>query len=181
MLRTLIPHSDQPTPAGLEVAVDCSRAGSGRLALTWRASGIDQVRWPEPAAPARRDGLWEHTCFEAFVRPGEGPGYLEFNLSPSGAWAAYRFDDYRAGMAPAPVDAPRAVAARPEGVFELSAMLDLSGLPGVADRPWSVGVSAVIEALDGAKSYWALSHPPGKADFHHADCFGLTFPARHLA
>ena len=24
--------------------------------------------------------------------------YREFNFSPSGAWAAYEFDDYRAGM-----------------------------------------------------------------------------------
>jgi hypothetical protein len=25
-------------------------------------------------------------------------GYVEYNLSPSGAWAAYRFDGYREGM-----------------------------------------------------------------------------------
>jgi hypothetical protein len=34
-------------------------------------------------------------------------------------------------------------------------------------------VSAVVETLDGALSYWALRHPPGKPDFHHADSFAL--------
>jgi hypothetical protein len=38
-------------------------------------------------------------------------------------------------------------------------------------------VSAVIEENSGAKSYWALKHPPGKPDFHHADGFDLTLSA----
>jgi hypothetical protein len=27
----------------------------------------------------------------------------------------------------------------------------------------------------GDISYWALVHPPGKADFHHADSFAVEF------
>jgi len=34
-------------------------------------------------------------------------------------------------------------------------------------------LSAVIEDDDGAFSYWALRHPPGKPDFHHPDAFAL--------
>jgi hypothetical protein len=33
----------------------------------------------------------------------------------------------------------------------------------------------VIEDTSGHKSYWALAHPPGKADFHHSDSFALEF------
>ena len=41
-----------------------------------------------------------------------------------------------------------------------------------ASGSWmGLGLSAVIEEANGRKSYWALAHPPGKADFHHADCF----------
>ena len=40
-----------------------------------------------------------------------------------------------------------------------------------------LGVSAVIEETNGRKSYWALAHPPGKADFHHDDGFVLQLPA----
>ena len=37
-----------------------------------------------------------------------------------------------------------------------------------------IGLSAIIEETDGAKSYWALAHPPGKPDFHHPTCFAAT-------
>ena len=32
-----------------------------------------------------------------------------------------------------------------------------------------LALSAVIEAIDGAKTYWALAHPSDKPDFHHPD------------
>jgi hypothetical protein len=34
----------------------------------------------------------------------------------------------------------------------------------------------VIEETSGGKSYWALAHPPGKPDFHHADGFVYELP-----
>ena len=43
------------------------------------------------------------------------------------------------------------------------------GLGGVGDG--AVGLSAVLEEKDGAKSYRALAHQGEKPDFHHADCF----------
>ena len=61
--------------------------------------------------------------------------------------------------------------------FEMRVVLDTDGLPGLSgDGAWRVGVSAVIEETNGRKSYWALTHPPGKADFHHVDGFALVLP-----
>jgi hypothetical protein len=41
-----------------------------------------------------------------------------------------------------------------------------------AEQVWHLGLSAIIEEKEGAKSYWALAHPTGeKPDFHQADCF----------
>ena len=35
--------------------------------------------------------------------------------------------------------------------------------------------TAILEEVDGTKSYWALAHPVGeKPDFHAADCFAAT-------
>jgi hypothetical protein len=34
-----------------------------------------------------------------------------------------------------------------------------------------LALSAVIEEAGGAKSYWALAHPPGRPDFHSAAGF----------
>jgi hypothetical protein len=40
-----------------------------------------------------------------------------------------------------------------------------------AGEPWELGLSAVLEEKDGAKSYWALAHRGDKPDFHDAGCF----------
>ena len=39
-----------------------------------------------------------------------------------------------------------------------------------------LALSAVIEAEDGQKSYWALAHPSDKPDFHHPQSFVLELP-----
>jgi len=36
-----------------------------------------------------------------------------------------------------------------------------------------LALSAVVEVDDGSLSYWALRHPPGGPDFHHAEGFVL--------
>ncbi len=40
-------------------------------------------------------------------------------------------------------------------------------------RSIRLGLSAVVEAVDGELSYWALRHPPGEPDHHHVDAFAL--------
>ena len=100
--------------------------------------------------------------------------YYEFNFSPSTEWAAYRFDRYREGMALLQLDVSPHIEFQtgPELVVEVD--LDLGQLPNSA---LALGLSAVIEELDGTKSYWALRHPPGeKPDFHHPDCFAIELP-----
>ena len=160
----LVPHPDTPSAAVSDVRVTVSRGRN--LQLDFRVVGdTAAIRWPGAAAPDRTDGLWRHTCFEAFV--SEGAGYREFNLSPSGAWAAYAFDGYRDAMR----DAPATVAIVP-GDAGLSATI-AADLPATA----SLGLSAVIELVDGSKSYWALAHPPGAPDFHAPACFAAELPA----
>lgn len=155
------------------------RRPGGMLRLDYVASGrIADVIVPAPVSPHRADKLWEHTCFEVFVRrPGEA-GYVEFNFSPAGTWAAYRFTSQRRGMSNLEEfrDMPMTLDVGMSSV-SLAVQLNLGGLPDFAeDGPWSVGVSTIIEESDGRKSYWALAHPQGKADFHHPDSFALELP-----
>ena len=157
----------------IEIVAEASRLpGVLRLWFTVRGD-IEAMTLPETAAPERRDGLWQRTCFEAFVG-GENGGYHEFNLSPSGEWAAYRFDNYREGMAEAELELPAITLAEIAGHVSIGADLVASGLSA---GPWRLGLSAVIEDKAGGKSYWALKHPATKPDFHHPDCFALTLPA----
>jgi hypothetical protein len=171
----LTPHPDTPCSALTGIDVEITRLPEGGLELHYFATGtIRDVRWPAEAAPERRDRLWEHSCFEVFVSAAGRLGYYEFNLSPSTAWAAYRFNDYRAGMQFANVVAPEIGSRITAKTYVLTATVPLANLHGLPEQTdWSIGLSAVIEQIDGSKTYWALAHPPGKPDFHHRDCFAL--------
>jgi len=176
MRATLKPHPDTPAPAGARIEAEALRPTPGSLQLRYRLiMNGPAVRMPPPAAFERADDLWRHTCFEAFIR-GDGQAYCEINLSPSGQWATYWFDDYRQGMRAAACEPSALDAAAPDGSFDLTAEIDLRRLPAPFDGPLSLGLSAVIEDESGGKTYWALAHAPGKPDFHHPDAFALDLP-----
>ena len=180
MRHSLTLHPDSRCVAASAIDVEAARPRPGTLALRYVVSGgIANIRLPPVAEPAHTEGLWRHTCFEAFLRARAGPAYYEFNLSPSTQWAAYQFGGYRSGMAPIGGQAAPGIATQSgEGRFELRATLELDSFPDLPRDPvWCLGLSAVIEEVGGGISYWALAHPPGKADFHHSDCFTYELPA----
>lgn len=176
----LLPHPDSAAGPVRQLEATAGYGPDGALRLTWRLAGdLSRLRVPPVAAPGQADELWRHTCFEAFVADPHSSGYLELNFSPSGQWAAYGFRSYRTGMAPLPLKKPPAARWR-QAADELTLavdfrMDDLPGPPGprppVAVR---VALAAVIEDQQGTLSYWALRHPAGKPDFHHAEAFVLT-------
>ncbi len=137
---------------------------------------IDELRLPV-AGPSRRvDRLWQHTCFEVFIGEPAGSRYYEFNFSPSHQWAVYGFSAYRAGVSIADhVRAPDIAARRTNERFELEAMICVNELPFAGTNPpLRLALSAVLEHADATVSYWALAHPPGQPDFHHASGFMLS-------
>lgn len=176
----LLRHPATPAPVISSIEGHAAREPGGVLALAYRVRG-DMVRLlvPPPRHPEQADGLWEHTCFEAFVAVAGETAYHEFNLSPSGQWAAYAFSDYRqrAEALLAPLTPPRISSRLSSGRLELEASIAPDCLPAAADRlPLRVGLAAVVEAadtVDGCHSYWALHHPAALPDFHHRDGFVL--------
>lgn len=163
-------HPDTPSNAVNRIEVEVESTNSGKLALHYLVTGeIGEILLPRPADPIRADDLWQHSCFEAFLRDTSGTGYHEFNFAPSRQWAAYRFTGYREGRSLAAVTGPIIDVRADVGCYELQATLDWAG-------PARIGLSAVIEERSGRKSYWALAHPPGDPDFHHSDCFALQLP-----
>lgn len=170
MRQTLKLHPDSRCSAVTQIEVEVTRPQAGALLLFYRVTGdIDALRIPPTMAATRANELWRRTCFEAFVRPAPGEAYYEFNFSPSTRWAAYRFDSYRSGMRVGDElgELRIEVQSGPTGLT-LRAALELDVQP---PGPWRLGLSAVIEETSGGLSYWALAHPPGKPDFHRADCF----------
>jgi hypothetical protein len=141
---------------------------------------LSNIRIPFSVSTCRAERLWEHTCFEAFVRAKGQTGYYEFNFSPSGEWAAFAFRGYRQRAPFEPNTSPPEITVRQtDERLELSAKVCIDHLRLKELRvPLSLGLAAVIEDVSGRLSYWALKHPPGKPDFHHPDSFALEI---HLA
>jgi hypothetical protein len=173
MRQALRLHPDSRSAAVMRIEAEVARPRAGTVLLSYIVTGkIGDLRLPPAGAAARADELWRHTCFEAFLRPLPGAGYYEFNFAPSTQWAAYRFDGYRAGMRlAAEIAAPRIEVQAEAERYTLRASVELAAAGGAG----RLGLAAVIEDVSGDKSYWALAHPLGKPDFHHADCFVLEF------
>ena len=168
-------HPTSPAIAVQHIECGVSVMPDGGLRLRYFVDGdIDCVRIPERMPSHREDGLWHHTCFEAFVR-GAGDAYCEFNFSPSSAWATYGFSRYREGMSPIELErepslhvsvAPDRLAL--EAVIAAEALLSLPG-----NDILQLSLCAVIEEIDERISYWALTHPAERPDFHHPSGFVL--------
>lgn len=169
-------HPATPSHSPLQLDVHLSaaaRKGCDGLLLTYVLLGdMTRVRIPALARPEPADGLWQHTCFEAFIGIAGETKYREFNFSPSGQWAAYHFSDQRQrdpraedAMSPWQPDIEREQTAER---LALSAWLPVQSLPVLpGTQAWELGLTAVIESTDGLLSYWALQHPADRPDFHH--------------
>jgi len=176
-----VAHPDSPADAVRRIAACAQAVASQSLRLRYVLEAkLQHIRIPSVIPDAgRADKLWTHTCFEAFVGLPESSGYLELNFSPSGQWAAYRFDSYRQGMAPALHTAPRLALRRSGERLDLQAEVRLGGSfpPGslpAGSRRLRIALSTVVEDQEGRLSYWALRHPPGRPDFHHPESFSLA-------
>jgi len=169
----------------------CSSAGLQLLyRLVWSPADctvvVPQRQAGDSSRPQRCDGLWQHTCFEAFVGVIGSDAYWEFNLAPSADWNVYRFGGYRSAQTPevaydqlpltvtGPRAAPPVADCRleaPGALLELELCCPLlapwlSGWQGGASPALELGLTAVLEGRDRELSYWALQHPGAEPDFH---------------
>ena len=134
----------------------------------------------------QQDDLWKATCFEIFLsRPGDA-SYLEFNFSPTGDFAVYKFDDYRLGMqALRPVSSPRFKIERGSDFYRITGSIgeahdDPRLALLLAEPALEASITAVLKPLSGQgdTTFWALSHAGDKADFHLRSSF--TFSLREF-
>ncbi|MEO5972801.1 MAG: DOMON-like domain-containing protein [Sphingomicrobium sp.] len=174
----LVPHPTTPPAASaLKLWANVDHVASlGAVATTniWFGVGapVDRFVIPRLSEPWRADELWRTTCFEAFLRPAGADSYREWNFAPTGNWAAYDFAACRDGMTRAEIGSPPYI--RMEDNFTWWTVG--ATIAADASQHWQLGLSAVLEEKDGAKSFWALAHPPGAPDFHHPDCFAAQLP-----
>lgn len=173
LATSLTAHPDGRSRPAVRIRAEIARA-AGALSLVFVLAGdLAEVRVPEPtpAAPVFTDDLWRRTCFELFVAHGTGDAYLELNLAPSRAWAAYAFAGYRSRIETKDAwPVPTIDVARDTRELTLRASVTLGGpWAAYAVGPIHVGATAVVEDARGALSYWAARHAPVRPDFHRPD------------
>lgn len=170
----LIPYPAESLPK-IDITGEIIRSGD-KLLLRYRITGnVEQILLPAKAiSPSRREDLWKATCFELFVAIPNRPEYWEFNMSPSRDWNVYKMDAYRR------------VGFREEIAFEqlpfvyryipgklsLDITVDLSPIL-VPKQKVQIGITTILQTIDGKETLWALSHPGAQADFHLKESFSI--------
>ncbi len=76
----------------------------------------------------------------------------------------------RARRSSRPLPPCRLAVHRSPETLRLTLEVDLARIVP-ADRPLEVAIAAVIQAPDGRLTYWALTHPGPRPDFHRRDGF----------
>lgn len=179
----LTPYSTLLCPHELDLCVHFALSRGHRLQLVYQLTGdlSNTLIPPVNSTPQRQDGLWQHLCFEAFIKPEAGLAYWEFNFSPSGDWAVYRFNGYRTGMTVPTIMIPPAlrISSTPSTTqtdeyasLSLTVEIDLPQCdPTLATPRLQLALASVIETRKGEISCWADHHPTDRPDFHHPDSF----------
>jgi hypothetical protein len=144
-----------------------------KLSIRYELSGpLNKLIIPPLSdTPARMNRLWEGTCFELFFKLKKSNAYWEFNLSPSGDWNTYRFNDYRQGMQEENNFniLPFNVQTYPDRLrllleFEMDKIIP-------QDKAIDAAICAVTKETCGRTTYWALAHHGKQPDFHNRDGF----------
>ncbi len=174
----LYPFQESPWTDLLKFSASAVRVNSNEIECEFIIAGSTELI--ELSAPAqnpskqrlRKDDLWKHTCFEAFLsedRKDSSP-YFEMNCAPSGDWNVYALDSYRQGLRPAALSATLLVFQATTGQLHLKIGMTGEDL----SRIKHLSLAAVIEFSDSSKSYFAAKHAGTVADFHLKESFTIS-------
>lgn len=174
----LRPFNSEPLMEGFSLS-GCIDLTAESLGIEYKLQGpLKCIKRPSILPnPGRRNELWRHTCFELFFGLQGEAAYWEVNLSPSGCWNIYHFDDYRTGMREdSAIGPPLCHINSDTDSLSLRCSLECSSIID-NPSPFEIGLSAVIEAIDGSTSYWAIEHQGTKPDFHDRRGFQIQMTA----
>jgi hypothetical protein len=174
MIYLLSCYPDTPCPEVESLSATITLSSERNLCLTYCLQGnLPLLHIPTLQQPCVQEGLWEHTCFEAFLATKNSLSYQEFNFSPSGCWASYLFSHYRVQRNWLSKHIYDIQVQLSDNQLVLTVTVPLTEMPLLdTEKPIQINLTAVIESAAGQRSYWAIHHPSHKPDFH--DRAGFT-------
>lgn len=165
-LQKLLPFHENTS---FVVSACLHRKSKLELVLDFLVEGpVEQLLYE--VGPAVQQGdLWKQTCFEFFLSD-TSTKYVEFNGSPSGAWALYFFDDYRQKSADQSVFLLKPeLLTRVYSASQLKArwVVNMSGFERHIDLMHiGYGLTAVLKTASDTL-YYAMEHVGENPDFHN--------------
>lgn len=164
------PSHDRWPDCSVSVAVGLQ---DNRLELNYALTGaLDRIAVPDPQPSRRGQCLWEHTCFEVFFGVRQAPEYYELNFSPSSEWDGFAFSRYRKESAqPLDIAPSQVTISRLPNRLQCHVQFCLPGDLIENAASLEVGLSTVLQDLEGHYTYWALAHPSAEPDFHDRKAF----------
>lgn len=168
---TLHPHPSNADTIADTIAVEIQgRSHVTRLIVDF-GDETGGLRLPEGQLDPER--LWEHTCVELFASRTEGPGYVEWNFSPTGQVTRFTFSAYRERVVTDVFDSVSVLVERHVGRTRVIVEGEL-----VPEQTRAAAVTAVVRGPDGHCAHWAITHPRVQPDFH--DSAGFTLSPKHF-
>ncbi len=169
--QKLLPYEITTNTQGISLEGIVERKKSV-LSIEFHLSGqMNKINCPPPQGVQQRlDQLWKHTCFEAFFSWDDNIFYWELNVSPTGDWNLYYFDDYRSGqMSEKRIEnIPFKLNEFNLNSYKNRIIIDLSKIipETKVAQELQLSLTAVLENKDLSKTYWATDHLGEKPDFH---------------
>lgn len=148
-------------------SVSC-KLESDTLLITYVLAGpLGELKIPQYLSKSyRADKLWEATCFEFFTKQQNQKTYWEFNFSPTHAWNAYHFSDYRMNRREDQDFLTSISSSRNTEEYQLRVSCQH---PNFFSQSFLCQFSIILEDKLGQKSFWAVNHKTKLPDFHHPD------------
>lgn len=122
--------------------------------------------------PIRQMGLWQETCFEAFIKPVNGKtkdSYFEINISPFRKWNFFAFSNYRQAEDPMERQEVDLVYYH----VDKNSLTAHFRLKDFVFAQADVSICSVIKTNSQGLTYWSTKHADTKPNFHHFDSFSL--------
>ncbi len=143
-----------------------------RLWLVVRHAAVPHPH-PDAGPGDWREGLWQHDVAELFLAAADRRRYLEFNLSPRGAWWFARFSAARErGPDGSRPDVRVAAAAQADGTWSAALGIPLDFLKCELDWPHgpAANVTFILHSPD-QRFFSASDLGGGNPDFHRPQRF----------
>ena len=133
------------------------------ISICYRIKGsLENIQWPNKKYTNGGDELWHSTCFECFFGSACTSEYYEFNQSPGGDVAFYKFAHYRGKKRPYDTSSDYTFSLALDE-FECFARIDM---PLPYRPPFYIGPAAIIKDNQNELHYFGISHPEKGPDFH---------------